>query len=143
MLVHMAQKPFGLAVKAVIVDEKGCTLLIRRSARNKNFVGKWEWPGGKTDPGEPFDKALIREVLEETGLAIEVMGLVGAAFFEMRAAKVVLLCLETRLIGGNLQLSEEHDTMAWARPQEYSRYDLADNTRSIMLEYAGKKGSSA
>ena len=56
----MAGKPFSLTMKAVIVDEQGRTLLIRRSKANKNFIGKWEWPGGKVDPGEDFAVAAIR-----------------------------------------------------------------------------------
>ena len=56
----MAGKPFSLTMKAVIVDDQGRTLLIRRSKANKNFTGKWEWPGGKVDPGEDFAVAAIR-----------------------------------------------------------------------------------
>jgi 8-oxo-dGTP diphosphatase len=137
----MPEKPFKLAVKAVILDDAGRSLLICRSPHNRNFVGKWEWPGGKCDPGEPFDEALAREVLEETGLRAEVTGLVGATSFEMPAARVILLCLETRVTGGDLKLSEEHDSMAWVSPREYSEYEFPDNARSIMLEYAAKKGS--
>jgi len=137
----MPEKPFKLAVKAVICDHVGRSLLIRRSPHNRNFVGKWEWPGGKTDPGESFDQALIREVLEETALQVEITGLVGATSFEMPAAHVVLLCLHTRLIGGDPKLSEEHDSMAWVSPREYSLYDLADNARSVMMDYASRKGA--
>jgi mutator protein MutT len=137
----MPEKPFRLAVKAVILDDAGRSLLIRRSLHNRNFVGKWEWPGGKSEPGEPFDEALAREVLEETGLLVEITGLVGAISFEMPAARVILLCLETRVTRGDLKLSEEHDSMAWVSPPEYSAYELPDSARAIMLEYAAKKGS--
>ena len=137
----MPDKPFKLAVKAVILDAAGRSLLIRRSPHNRNFVGRWEWPGGKCDPGEPFDEALAREVLEETGLRIELTGLVGAASFEMPAVHVVLLCMETRVTGGDVKLSEEHDGSAWVSPREYSAYELTDNARSVMLGYAAKKGS--
>jgi mutator protein MutT len=128
-------------VKAVVIDDSGRSLLIRRSATNRSSVGKWEWPGGKCEAGESFDEALAREVLEETGLRVEITGLVGATSFEMPAVHVVLLCLEARVTGGDLRLSEEHDGMAWVSPREYSGYELNDNARSIMLEYAAKRGS--
>jgi 8-oxo-dGTP diphosphatase len=139
----MPEKPFRLVVKAVILDDAGRSLLIRRSPRNRNFVGKWDWPGGKCEPGEPFDNALTREVLEETGLGVEVAGLVGATSFEMPDAHVILLCMEARVIGGDLKLGEEHDRVAWVLPGEYPGYELHDNARFFMLEYAAKKGSGA
>ena len=64
----MTPKPFSLAVKAVPLDSQNRCLLIRRSSYNHNFVGKWEWPGGKVDAGESFAVAVCREVREETSL---------------------------------------------------------------------------
>jgi 8-oxo-dGTP diphosphatase len=136
----MTQKPFGLAVKAVIVDGDGRSLLIRRSRANRNFVGEWEWPGGKSDPREAFDDALKREVREECGLEVEITGVVGAMAYEMPAVHVVLLCLETRVAGGELKLSEEHDQFAWVPFEQYAHVDLVDNVRPFMLDYAAKRG---
>lgn len=136
----MSQKPFGLAVKAVIVDDEGRSLLIRRSRANRNFVGQWEWPGGKSDPREAFDDALKREVLEECGLEVEITGVVGAMAYEMPAVHVVLLSLETRVVGGELKLSDEHDEVAWVPFQQYAHVDLVDNVRPFMLDYAAKRG---
>ena len=102
----MAGKPFSLTMKAVIVDGEGRTLLIRRSKANKNFIGKWEWPGGKVDPGEDFAVAAIRETKEETGLDVELTGVAGVAQFEMPRALVAMLCMEAHIIGGTLTLSE-------------------------------------
>jgi len=76
------EKPFKLSVKAVILDGENRCLLIRRSPVNHNFVGKWEWPGGKPDPGEDFTSALLREVREETALEVEITGRDGAGTFQ-------------------------------------------------------------
>ena len=51
-------KPFRLAVKAIILDGQQRCLMVRRSAFNHNFVGCWEWPGGKVDDGEDFAAAV-------------------------------------------------------------------------------------
>src|SRR5690606_21176882 len=103
-----AAKPFSMAVKAVICDDQGRCLVIRRSTHNRSFVGCWEWPGGKLDPGEDFTDGLRREVMEECGLEVELTGLAGAMEFELPATRVVLLCMEARPVGGTLRLSEEH-----------------------------------
>jgi len=89
-------KPYKLAVKAIICDSAGRCLLIRRSQANQHFVGKWEWPGGKVDAGEDLSAALTREVREETALEVEVTGLAGAVHYEMPKVHVILLCLAAR-----------------------------------------------
>jgi len=135
----MASKPFSLAVKAVIFDAEGRCLMIRRSAHNRNFVGCWEWPGGKADPGESFDQAVRREVLEETSFNVEITALAGATEFEMPAVHVVLLCLEARLTGGSLRLSEEHDDSAWVPLDRLAERDLPSRFRDFMLDYARRR----
>ena len=136
----MAGKPFGLAMKAVLVDGEGRTLLIRRSKANKNFVGKWEWPGGKVDPGEDFAVAAIREAKEETGLDVELTGVAGVAQFEMPKAFVAMLCMEARIIGGTLTLSDEHDAYQWVPWSKLHEIELINGSvRDCMLEYAARK----
>lgn len=137
----MPTKPFVLAVKAVVFDEQQRCLLIRRSSHNRNFIGCWEWPGGKVDPGEDFATAVAREAREEIELEIEIIGLAGTTQFELPEVNVVLLCMEARVTGGQLQLSEEHDDSAWVPLNELSQWKLADQIRDFTLEYARKKGT--
>jgi len=134
-------KPYKLAVKAVVLDDQDRCLLIRRSRACRNFVGKWEWPGGKVDPGEDFATAVLREAEEETGLRIEIIGLAGATQFEMPKVKVVLLCMEARIGGGVIRLSNEHDDFAWVPLGELTRLPLPEQVGDFMLDYAQKKGS--
>ena len=136
----MAVKPYSLTMKAVIVDGEGRTLLIRRSKANKNFTGKWEWPGGKVDPGEDFAVAAIRETKEETGLDVELTGVAGVAQFEMPKAFVAMLCMEAKIIGGEMQLSREHDDYQWVPLARLAEMDLIDGSvRDCMLEYSERR----
>jgi 8-oxo-dGTP diphosphatase len=119
-------KPWGLTVKAVIRREDGCILLLRRSAANKHDVGLWEWPGGKLDPGENFADALLREVDEECGLKIELIAPVGVSSFEMPKILVALVCMDARLLGGEVRLSFEHDDFVWVPLAELSLYQVVE-----------------
>ncbi|HEY3863020.1 MAG TPA: NUDIX domain-containing protein [Verrucomicrobiae bacterium] len=135
----MTSKPFSLAVKAVIVDAQGRCLLVRRSRENRAFTGAWEWPGGKVDAGETFDAAVIRETREETSLTVEITGLAGATQFEMPNVHVILLCMEARITGGEVKLSDEHDASAWVPLDELGSQELPPPIRDFMLDYARRK----
>lgn len=56
--------------KAIIVDEKGRVLMLKRSNYTKKYSGEWDLPGGHVRVGEKLEDGLIREVKEETGLDI-------------------------------------------------------------------------
>lgn len=135
----MDSRPFGLAVKAVIADAEGRCLLLRRSPANTHFVGCWEWPGGKVDPGEEFASAVVRETKEETGLDVEITGLAGAIAFEMPKIHVVLLCMEARIVGSAIALSHEHDAWQWASPSELGGLPLVGSVGDFMIGYMRRR----
>ena len=136
----MTEKPYRLAVRAIIRDDHGRCLLLKRSAANKGFVGQWEWPGGKVDPGESFDAALRREVREETGLEIELQKVIGAFDFEMAQARIATLCLEAIPAGGSLRLSDEHDESAWVPVAEVPQWRILDVLKELAVKYATTAG---
>ena len=131
-------KPWTLAVRAVIHDDGGQMLLLRRSNVCRNFVGCWEWPGGKVDPGEDFASAVKRETKEETSLEVEITGVAGVTHFEAPAAHFVMLCMEVRVVGGKLSLSEEHDQYAWVAPSDFEKLPFTGQVKDFMLEYAAR-----
>lgn len=59
-------------VVAVLADEAGRYLLIKRGAEVKRSPGWWCFVGGEVDPGETLEAAMAREVLEEVGLRVRV-----------------------------------------------------------------------
>ncbi len=125
----------GFAVRAVISDQRGRCLLVRRSNSSKWFAGTWEWPGGKVDSGETYDVALHREVAEETGLEIELSGVAGAYSMEVAGRQIAVLCLEAACIRGDVCLSEEHDDSVWAPMADLLQWELAPDLRKFADEY--------
>lgn len=71
----MTTGPF-CAVGAIVVD-KGALLLIKRDREPAR--GQWSLPGGRVEIGETLREALVREVREETGVDVDVDGLIGVA----------------------------------------------------------------
>ena len=74
----MKNKP-EVGCGAAILDDQGALLLIQR--RKEPEAGAWGLPGGKIDFGEPAEKAVVREIKEELGVEIELIGL--ACFSEI------------------------------------------------------------
>lgn len=134
----MLSKPFALSTKVIIRDLSDRCLLLKRSQSSKGNPGKWEFPGGKTELGERFDEALLREVAEETGLTISLLHVAGATESEMPTRIVAYLILEARLVSGQVQLSSEHDDFAWVTLQDLPTIDLAEQFRVFAQAYSKK-----
>ncbi len=67
----------GVAVGAVIVNREGKILMGLRGRAVRNEAGKWECPGGGVDFGEKLEDTVVREALEEFGITVKVVELLG------------------------------------------------------------------
>ncbi len=135
----MAAKPFVLAVHLFISNHDGRVLLVQRAGCCRHFAGLWETPGGKAEPAESLDRVLHREVEEETGLSVEVDGVLGASEFELPHLRVCALYFRGHRLpeaGGlppdpqraaesplrDVRLSSEHQDYRWVWPEELRRW---------------------
>jgi len=125
-LINLIEYVFGLAVRAVITNEDGKILIIKRASDSKTNPGKWELPGGKVDQGESFDKALLREVYEETNLKIKLDNVIGASQQDLPLIRAVHIIMSGSIVEGELNLSSEHEGYAWEFLENLRDYELAD-----------------
>ena len=138
----MPQQAYRLSAKVVIRDGEGRLLLLRRSMASKNNAGKWDLHGGKVDAGERLDEALLREVGEETGLAVLLERVAGAAESVLPDRRVAYIILEGRSVSGEVRLSSEHDDFAWVRPADLSGMDVAPQFRAFIAHYTQSSTSA-
>jgi len=128
-VVTTSGEPIVRVVGAAIIRH-GRVLAARRTTP-ADAKGRWEFPGGKVEPGESLEEALVREIREELGCAIEVTGgLEGTA--RIRATHELTVHL-ARLVDGEPVLTE-HDAVRWLAPEELGDIDWLDSDRPFLPE---------
>ena len=98
---------------AVVIARKGRILLGRRGP-NSREPGRWSFPAGFVDRGEAVEEAVVREVLEETGLVIEPGPLLG--LFSRRGETVVLAAYAAASATGEPVAGDDLDQLDWFDP---------------------------
>ena len=101
-------------VAAALVDGDGRVLLARRP-EGKSLAGMWEFPGGKLEPGESPEAALVRELEEELGIAAERLEPFTFVSFAYPAFHLVMLLYWCRQWRGDLQ-GRDGQALRWERP---------------------------
>lgn len=86
-----------------IFSVNGGVLLVQRAIEPS--YGKWVFPGGYVDRGEPLESAAIREVREECGLDVRLTRLLGA--YSTPGNPVILIVYVGEVTGGTIQVDEE------------------------------------
>lgn len=116
MLKGEGVSPLLLVTAAALVDVDGRVLVQRRPA-GKPMAGLWEFPGGKVEPGEAPEAALIRELAEELGIDVEQACLAPAAFASepLGDRHLLLLLYVCRKWRGTPE-ARHADALQWVRP---------------------------
>ncbi len=124
-----------LAVSAAVV-RKGRVLLVRRARRPA--LGLYTLPGGVVEAGETLRAAVEREVREETGMAIEPVGIAGhrEAIVRDGAGRVerhfVILAFAARWIAGEPALNDELAEARWVEPAEIAALATTEGLAEIV-----------
>ena len=113
---------FLAVTAAVIRNAEGKVLLTQRG--HGALAGKWEFPGGKIEPGETLEACLAREIREELNLDIADIRPLVSSFYQYDDSAVRLFGLSANAVGNQLEL-REHISKAWVWPHELESYDLA------------------
>jgi ADP-ribose pyrophosphatase YjhB (NUDIX family) len=121
-----------VGVGAVVLDDDRVLLVQRGRAPSQ---GKWSLPGGLLDLGERLEDAVVREVEEESGLRVKVLGLCGVLDRIVSADEPesngrgpiryhwVIIDYVAAVVGGTLQAGSDAAEARWVPLGELDRYD--------------------
>jgi ADP-ribose pyrophosphatase YjhB (NUDIX family) len=123
---------------ALVVDEQGRVLLQRRADS-----GNWSLPGGVMELGETMGQAVVREVREETGVDVELTGILGIytdpahviAYDDGEVRQEFVVAFTARVVGGELKGSDESTEVRWVRLPEVDSLPMHETVRLRISHY--------
>lgn len=125
-----------LAVGAVVFRADGAVLLVRRA--RPPAAGTWTLPGGKVEPGESLEAAVVREVREETALVVETLRVIDTLVLEREGFSYRITDFACRLItNAEPRAADDAASARWVLPAELGAYDLTSEVRRMIA--AGRK----
>ncbi len=125
-----------VGVGAVVFEDNQLLLVKRGHDPGK---GLWAVPGGKVRRGERLEAAVAREVLEETGLEVEVGPVVWVGEHLSQSDHLVLIDFRAESIGGSLVAGDDADEARWVARGEVDGLELTD-TMYELIELLDESG---
>ncbi|WP_067563462.1 NUDIX domain-containing protein [Nocardia acidivorans] len=130
------------AASVVVVNDAG-QLLLQRRVDN----GMWALPGGQMELGESLAGCGIRETKEETGIDIEITGIVGTytdpkhvfAYDDGEVRQEFSICLLGKPIGGSVTVSDESTEVAWFDWEAVEDLPMVSNIRKRLNDWKSGK----
>jgi 8-oxo-dGTP diphosphatase len=124
--------PRSIEVAAAVVWREGRVLLTRRPPGGP-FGLKWEFPGGKLEPGETAEQALVRELREELGVGSVTQGTLAVETYEYAHGLVVELhFVRCELDSLGFTPSSEVHEVRWSRPSEVDPVEVLEADRGFL-----------
>ena len=121
-------------VGAVVTDGHGRLLLIKRG--HEPGAGLWSIPGGRIEPGETDAEALVREMFEETGLAVEVGPLIGSVRRPgLDGAVIDIRDYAVTVTGGTLRPGDDAADARWLGAADLNSLEITEGLIEALTDW--------
>ena len=122
-------------VTAAVIEKEGRILIARRK-KGWRHAGKWEFPGGKIEPGETPEECLRRELREELAIEAEIGEFVCSSTYAYSHATIQLLVYRASHVSGEFTL-HDHQEMRWVLPDELLQYEFPEADKPVVDRLRG------
>ncbi len=126
-----------LVVTAAFIEKDGRILMAKRLPKGTEG-GKWEFPGGKIEPGEDPRHCMQRELMEELGIQVEVDDVLEVVSTVKESRHLILIYFECRITGGELTAIECQD-FKWFGPSDIAMLDMPESDRRFWNAWKAAK----
>lgn len=109
-------------------------IFVARRYHLGEMKNRWEFPGGKVDPGESFECALKREFYEEFKTVIQVGDCISLSKFVHKDVPYTVYAFSIAFSDNTLVLNEEHTTCGWKTFDELAELDFVDSDRAMFMD---------
>ena len=131
-----------LPVVAVALTDVQGRVLIAQRPFDKEHAGLWEFPGGKIEPGESPEAALVRELREELGVTVVPEHLEPLTFSSAgRATRHLLLLLYRCTAWQGEPRALDAAAIRWVLPAALEEYDMPPADRPFVSALMAERGS--
>jgi ADP-ribose pyrophosphatase YjhB (NUDIX family) len=121
-------------VGAIVTDGQGRLLMIKRG--HEPGAGLWSVPGGRIEPGETDAEAVVREMIEETGLTVEVGRLIGRVQRPgLNGAVIDIRDYAATVTGGTLRAGDDAADARWVAPGEMESLDITEGLIDALTDW--------
>lgn len=110
-------------VTAAIIKDENRLLIAKRHSKDP-LGGKWEFPGGKIEPGETPQECLVREIKEELGVEVKIGPFYDDNVYSTQDHNIHLLFYWAKIINGEV-IPVVHDDLKWTTIEELANFDFA------------------
>lgn len=124
-----------IPVVCAVIEREGNVLIAQRPA-HKHLPLTWEFPGGKVEPDETAEVAIIREIQEELGCAIMIVRPLPRFLHDYKTVLIEMIPFVARLDGSSGEpVAHEHVALAWVPPSDLTTYALAPADWPVVASY--------
>ncbi|MFP4289733.1 MAG: (deoxy)nucleoside triphosphate pyrophosphohydrolase [Bacteroidales bacterium] len=130
-MVNNANDASPLRVTCAIIQRSDHILI---ACRNDQASAKWEFPGGKTEPGETDEFCIQREIREELSIEIEILEKLPVFIHPYPGKAIELIPFICRYIKGEIKL-KDHVDAKWIKKEALRSFDLMEADRPVAEYY--------
>lgn len=112
-----------IKVTAAILEKDGRIIIAQRK-RSDHLSGKWEFPGGKIEPGETPEVCLARELKEEFEIDVAVGNHLGSTVYHYHHISIELMAYRASWVGGTI-IMNDHRAYRWVSVDQLTEFDFA------------------
>jgi len=128
-------------VVAAVIERQGLILIGQRQPKKWHAL-KWEFPGGKVEPGEAPAAALARELEEELGISAEIGEQIADYEYQYPGRSAIrLIFFRVTSFAGEIQNREYYD-LRWEKPERLPEYDFLEGDVDFVRSLANSNSAN-